>query len=49
MEKSGPKFWKWLNREDILDNFFHDIVKSINRLTVISNHGTFSIPELNFV
>ena len=49
MEKSGSKFWKWPNREDILDYFFHDIVKSINPSTVVSNCGTFSIPQLDFV
>ena len=50
MEKSGPIFWKWPNREDILDYFFHDIAKSIHRPTVVSNHGSYiSIPELDFV
>ena len=49
MEKSSPKFWKWLNREEILDNFFHDIVKSVNPPAVVSNLGTFSIPDLHFV
>ena len=49
MEKSGPKFWKWPDREDILDYFFHDIAKSINLPVVVPNRGTFYIPELNFV
>ena len=48
-EKSGTKFWKWPDRKDIPDYFFHDIVKSINLLAVVPNRGTFSIPELDFV
>ena len=47
------EFWqehsKWLNREDILDYFVHDIVQSVNPPAVVSNRGTFSIPDLHFV
>ena len=49
MEKRAPKFQKWLNREDFLDYFFHDIVKSNNPSIVVSNYGTFSIRELDFI
>lgn len=49
MEKSGPQFWKWPNREDILEYPFQQIVKTINPPTVVSNRGTFSVSELKFV
>lgn len=29
MERSGPKFWKSLSREDVLEYTIHDIIKTI--------------------
>ena len=29
MERSGPKFWKLLSREDVLEYTIHDIIKTI--------------------
>ena len=49
MENSGPKFWKWPSHDDILDYFFADIVKSIDPPTIVSNRGTFTVPELQYV
>ena len=49
MEKSGPKFWKWPNKEDILDYSFQDIVRTITPPCVVSNRGTYSVSDLDFV
>ena len=49
MIKSGPKYWKWPTREDIVDYEFEKVVKIIKAATVISHRGTFCVPELDYL
>ena len=49
MERSGLKFWKWPAKQDVLDYPLRDIERVIKPPTIVSNCGTFSVPELEYV
>ena len=46
---NGLKFWKWTANQDVLDYSLHDIKRVIKPPTIVSNHGIFSVPELEYV
>ena len=49
MKRSGLKFWKWPTKQDVLDYPLRDIERVIKPPTIVSNRGTFSVLELEYV
>lgn len=49
MTSSGPHFWKWPDREDVLMYSWSNVIKKINPPVVVSNRGTYEIQEMSFV
>ena len=43
MASSGPKFWKWPDREDILMYHWKNVLKKIDPPVIVSNRGTFEV------
>ena len=48
MASSGPKFWKWPDRDDILMYQWKDVLKKIDPPVIVSNRGTYEVKDLEF-
>ena len=49
MTSSGPCFWKWPDREDVLMYSWSNVIKKINPPVVVSSQGTHEIKDMSFV
>ena len=49
MIQSGPQYWKWPDRDDVLLYKWCNVIKKIDPLVIVSNRGTFRIEEMEYI